>query len=109
MRLTVGPLPPAVYWRRRAVVLGAILLFVFVLTYSCAKSDNPAANTRAAEPTGASQNPAPTVAVRPSSTGVPAPSNGGSPTAAAPSDAATEPSGSPPAGNDPGTCTDDEI
>ncbi|ROT28054.1 hypothetical protein [Micromonospora sp. HM5-17] len=35
MRLTVGPLPPAVYWRRRAVVLGVVLLFVVVLIYSC--------------------------------------------------------------------------
>lgn len=35
MRLTVGPLPPAVYWRRRAVVLGAALLFLMVLLYSC--------------------------------------------------------------------------
>ncbi|MFY1674768.1 hypothetical protein ACN27G_33340 [Plantactinospora sp. WMMB334] len=35
MRLTVGPLPPAVYWRRRAVVLGALLLFLIVLLYSC--------------------------------------------------------------------------
>jgi len=25
MRLTVGPLPPSVYWRRRAVVVGALL------------------------------------------------------------------------------------
>ncbi|MFI6332320.1 hypothetical protein ACIBBG_28920 [Micromonospora chersina] len=35
MRLTVGPLSPTVYWRRRAVVLGAVLLFVIVLLYSC--------------------------------------------------------------------------
>lgn len=35
MRLTVGPLPPAVYWRRRAVVLGAVLLFLMVVVYSC--------------------------------------------------------------------------
>ncbi|SCG75763.1 hypothetical protein [Micromonospora humi] len=35
MRLTVGPLSPAVYWRRRAVVLGAGLLFLIVLLYSC--------------------------------------------------------------------------
>jgi hypothetical protein len=35
MRLTVGPLPPAVYWRRRTVVLGAGLLFLIVLLYSC--------------------------------------------------------------------------
>ena len=36
MRLTVGPLPAAVYWRRRAVVVGAILLFLIVMMYSCA-------------------------------------------------------------------------
>ncbi|MCI4063097.1 hypothetical protein MRQ36_11110 [Micromonospora sp. R77] len=35
MRLTVGPLPSTVYWRRRAVVLGAGLLFLIVLLYSC--------------------------------------------------------------------------
>ncbi|HEX6501211.1 MAG TPA: hypothetical protein VF054_19595 [Micromonosporaceae bacterium] len=35
MKLTVGPLPPAVYWRRRAVVLGGILLVVVLITYSC--------------------------------------------------------------------------
>lgn len=38
MRLTVGPLPPAVYWRRRAVVLGAVLLFLVVVLYSCANA-----------------------------------------------------------------------
>ncbi|PWU56344.1 hypothetical protein DLE60_26410, partial [Micromonospora globispora] len=42
MRLTVGPLPPAVYWRRRAVVLGAGLLFLIVLLYSCS---DPGRNT----------------------------------------------------------------
>jgi hypothetical protein len=35
MRLTVGPLPPAVYWRRRAVVLGALVCAVFLVSYSC--------------------------------------------------------------------------
>ncbi|MFG2163464.1 hypothetical protein [Micromonospora chersina] len=39
MRLTVGPLSPTVYWRRRAVVLGAVLLFVIVLLYSCSEPD----------------------------------------------------------------------
>jgi hypothetical protein len=34
MRLTVGPLPPAVYWRRRAVVLGALLIVVLALFYT---------------------------------------------------------------------------
>ncbi len=35
MRLTVGPLPAAVYWRRRAVVLSAIVLVFLVIFYSC--------------------------------------------------------------------------
>jgi hypothetical protein len=34
MRLTVGPLPSAVYWRRRAVVLGALLIVVLALFYT---------------------------------------------------------------------------
>jgi hypothetical protein len=35
MRSTVGPLPATVYWRRRAVVLGALLLGIIVLFVSC--------------------------------------------------------------------------
>jgi hypothetical protein len=35
MRTTVGPLPPAVYWRRRAVVLGALLLAAVLLFVAC--------------------------------------------------------------------------
>jgi hypothetical protein len=40
MRSTVGPLPAAVYWRRRAVVLGALLLGVIVLFVSCSGGDD---------------------------------------------------------------------
>ena len=40
MRATVGPLPSAVYWRRRAVVLGAVLLGIIVLFVSCSGGDN---------------------------------------------------------------------
>jgi hypothetical protein len=39
MRTTVGPLPSAVYWRRRAVVLGAVLLGIIVLFVSCTGDD----------------------------------------------------------------------
>jgi hypothetical protein len=39
MRTTVGPLPSAVYWRRRAVVLGALLLGIIVLFVSCSGDD----------------------------------------------------------------------
>ena len=35
MRLTVGPLPPAVYWRRRSLVLGVALLVVFLIVQAC--------------------------------------------------------------------------
>jgi hypothetical protein len=35
MRLTVGPLPPSVYWRRRAVVLVGFALVVLVMSYAC--------------------------------------------------------------------------
>ncbi|NES31389.1 hypothetical protein GCE86_23840 [Micromonospora terminaliae] len=58
MRMTVGPLPPAVYWRRRAVVFGAGLLFLIVLLYSCTGPDrnsgaptgNPGGSPSAAAP-----------------------------------------------------------
>ncbi|MFG3300663.1 hypothetical protein [Micromonospora chersina] len=74
MRLTVGPLPPTVYWRRRAVVLGAALLFVIVLLYSCSGTDRNTggsaggvspSNTAAPGPTGSlltpqSTSPSPT-------------------------------------------------
>ncbi|HEX2774784.1 MAG TPA: hypothetical protein VHN18_20505, partial [Micromonosporaceae bacterium] len=119
MRLTVGPLPPAVYWRRRAIVLGAVLLFALVLAYSCAKSDPPTGSPRAAGPTGAPQNPAPSAvvratptgatAVRATPTGATAASNAAPPPATAPSAAATESAGEPSAGADAKACTDDEI
>jgi hypothetical protein len=39
MRLTVGPLPPAVYWRRRAIVLGAAVVVIFLIVQSCSGGD----------------------------------------------------------------------
>ncbi|HET9516943.1 MAG TPA: adhesin [Actinoplanes sp.] len=41
MRTSVGPLPAAVYWRRRALVLGAVLLGVLVLFMSCSGDEQP--------------------------------------------------------------------
>jgi hypothetical protein len=35
MRTTVGPLPPAVYWRRRIVVLAVLLLVVLFVALAC--------------------------------------------------------------------------
>ncbi|WP_326549852.1 hypothetical protein [Micromonospora sp. NBC_01813] len=47
MRTTVGPLPPAIYWRRRAVVLGALLLLLFVVVYSCVGSSQSGPDSQA--------------------------------------------------------------
>ncbi|MEU4618489.1 adhesin [Actinoplanes sp. NPDC023801] len=52
MRATVGPLPPAVYWRRRLVVLGAVLLGVIVLFMSCSGGDKPDPKKTSAQSTG---------------------------------------------------------
>jgi hypothetical protein len=58
MNLTVGPLPPAVYWRRRAVVAGVLLVLVLLVTYACGGSSGsgaagqPRANTGPATATG---------------------------------------------------------
>ncbi|MEV4210498.1 hypothetical protein [Micromonospora sp. NPDC049662] len=124
MRLTVGPLPPAVYWRRRAVVFGAVLLFLIVVLYSCTGSGRSGGHPRAGStPTPTSSPGAVGPVLTPQSE---APSASGS---AAPS--ATEQSAGPDATNatdpgrgvttndpppdsaagsvDDGTCTDAEI
>src|SRR6266540_4215771 len=78
MKLTVGPLPPAVYWRRRAVVLAAALVVVFLLAYSCsgARRSN-AANTGRGAATGAPPSPPATdPAATPSPTLVPSAATG---------------------------------
>ncbi|TDB70318.1 hypothetical protein [Micromonospora sp. KC723] len=121
MRLTVGPLPSAVYWRRRAVVLGAALLFLIVVLYSCNGSEDaaktPGANSTPSSPAGA-----------PSATGAsPTPdsafpsagpdSPGGPGTSGAPVDPPVAPVGGTGTGSgtgtgtgtDEGTCTDTEI
>ena len=66
MRTTVGPLPAAVYWRRRAVVLGAVLLGIIVLFVSCSggdKNDQRGQGTSSQLPTpapdGGSSSPSP--------------------------------------------------
>jgi hypothetical protein len=73
MRATVGPLPSAVYWRRRAVVLGALLLGIIALFVACSNEDDPKPNTKNAS----SQFPTPA----PASGGSKAPSGSPSPSA----------------------------
>lgn len=120
MRLTVGPLPPAVYWRRRAVVLAAGILFLVVVLYSCSGSgDNTASPQRSPSPSASAGDPAPSGSVLNPQTGAP-------PSGAADPDTAGDGSGgeggpapttaAPPAPQAPvagaagdGTCTDAEI
>ncbi|MEU8425423.1 hypothetical protein AB0C15_31575 [Micromonospora sp. NPDC048835] len=113
MRLTVGPLSPAVYWRRRAVVLGAGLLFLIVLLYSCTGSDRSGGR----EPKAGGSPSATSAATSDSAGPVLTPQTGGpspsaDPVATNPSPAIT--SNTPPLGaaagsEDDGTCTNDEI
>ena len=122
MRLTVGPLPPAVYWRRRAVVLGAGLLFLIVLLYSCTGPGRSGGQTGA----GTTSSPGPSGSVLTPQTGAPSASGSPEPNATgrsadpnASSANATDPSpevtsNDPPPGSaagsgDDGTCTDAEI
>lgn len=60
MKLTVGPLPSAVYWRRRAVVFGVLLVAVLLLWSSCSGSSD-ASNKRGKAVGGASPTPSASV------------------------------------------------
>ncbi len=44
MNLTVGPLPPAVYWRRRALVALGLIAMILLVVYSCGGSGTSDAN-----------------------------------------------------------------
>ncbi|MET8279769.1 hypothetical protein [Micromonospora sp. NPDC005174] len=124
MRLTVGPLPPAVYWRRRAVVLGAGLLFLIVLLYSCTGSGRSGGHTGAGATSTPTSSPGPSGSLLTPQTGAPPASGSAAPNA---TDRSADPnaangttpspevtSNDPPPGSaagsvDDGTCTDAEI
>ncbi|MDW3850634.1 hypothetical protein NMK34_28875 [Micromonospora sp. BRA006-A] len=134
MRLTVGPLPPAVYWRRRAVVLGAGLLFLIVLLYSCTGTDrNTGAPGTDPSPTGsAGAQPDPSGSVLTPQSGSPSPTAGDAGGGGANNGGGTGPGGTGDGGgntggggndgggtgnggatgqpvSDDGTCTDSEL
>ncbi|MEU2614437.1 hypothetical protein ABZ570_23075 [Micromonospora sp. NPDC007271] len=123
MRLTVGPLPPAVYWRRRAVVLGAGLLFLIVVLYSCNGPEPKNTGAVGTDPSGtpsATSGPQPAGSVLTPTSGSPSPTPGDS------GDGTDGGSGGPAGGGsgtndgsgangapapvvDDGTCADSEI
>jgi hypothetical protein len=98
MRLTVGPLPAAVYWRRRAVVLIGLAMVVLVVAYSCGGGD-PTAEGPPSPSGSASASGAATRTPGSSS----APSRPGTPTST------TRPAFTLPAGGATGPCTDAEM
>jgi len=61
MRLTVGPLPAAIYWRRRAVVLVGLAMIVLIVFYACTGTDSNAG-------AGALPTPTPTTSTTPVAT-----------------------------------------
>lgn len=83
MRLTVGPLPAAVYWRRRLLVLGALVLVILGIVYACTggagagnQADPGAESTATPTPSGsadATTSPTPTRSPTPSPTASPTP------------------------------------
>jgi hypothetical protein len=64
MKLTVGPLPSAVYWRRRAAVAGTLFLLTVALIYSCSSNSNVSQRNRV-KPSGSSSK-TPTLSPSPS-------------------------------------------
>lgn len=105
MNLTVGPLPPAVYWRRRAIVAGALLAVIVLIVYSCTASGGSGSKKTAGPAKPPSPSPSASTSLAPILGGSP----GGSTASASPSVAATQPTGAaaaPPAGD---LCTDAEI
>ncbi|WP_203745801.1 hypothetical protein [Catellatospora bangladeshensis] len=103
MRLIVGPLPAAVYWRRRAMVLGALLVAVLMVTLAVRGAGSGGAQNTAAT---SSATPTAALSAEPSAEPSPSPDDVIAPASevsASPSTAATETE------TDPEQCTDSEI
>jgi hypothetical protein len=104
MRLTVGPLPPAVYWRRRVLVLGAIVLALFLVAQACMAAS--ASSERGGSPP-TTQPPAPSTSPTPPPTQSPTSPPTQLPTQSPTAPPATSQPPTQPAGED--VCTDEEM
>jgi len=73
MRLTVGPLPSAVYWRRRAVVLGAVLLLALAVSYTCSGPKSQATSPQSSASPSVKPSPKASAVVQPAELTSPSP------------------------------------
>ncbi|WP_155369483.1 hypothetical protein [Catellatospora vulcania] len=110
MRLIVGPLPAAVYWRRRAMVLGALLAAVLMITLVVRGTGSGGAQQPTANGTSSSAGASPASAAAGDPTasptdGVIAPASELTPSPTAD----PEGEGSGDGETDPNACTDAEI
>jgi hypothetical protein len=107
MRLTVGPLPPAVYWRRRVIVLSAVLLALFLVAQACMSASASPENRSSSEPSP-TDSPSPSRPV--ARTTAPAEQPSGKPSGKPSDKPSQKPSQEPTATPvDPNACTDDEM
>jgi archaellum component FlaG (FlaF/FlaG flagellin family) len=93
MRTTVGPLPSAVYWRRRAVVLGAVLLGIIVLFVSCSGNDKSDQRGKGGSSSSSLPTPAPARSSADAEPSFVDPVPGGGPALPDPSDLETQANG----------------
>jgi len=63
MRLTVGPLPAAVYWRRRGVVLVGLSMITLIIWYAFSGPDSSASPAAAPTSSAIGSTPSPSTAV----------------------------------------------
>jgi hypothetical protein len=106
MKLTVGPLPPAVYWRRRVVVAGALLVVVLLTMSLCSPSSSGKAPQRASGQSTAHPTASSTVLTPSTANPSDLPSLISSPP---PPGAPPPPAPAPAAPPQTGPCTDAEI
>jgi hypothetical protein len=115
MRLTVGPLPPAIYWRRRAAILGILLLIVLLVFYSCSNASGATRKKRVFTPTTGRPSSPTASATQPAYTppggGLPSQSQGDDPPASPAPDQSNAPVGGSAgdASAQIGPCSDGEL
>ena len=76
-----GPLPPGVYWRRRALTFVAVVVALFLLSRACGSDGSPTATL---SPSPSPSTRAPRTTPKPSATKKPTPSKTASPTPSGP-------------------------